>query len=147
MDRISRFALAKLAIKSAVELERYRAGNPLHGDILAELASALAQTSDPHPGAGPSRFFAVGYHRPYMRLVEDQAMDAKSLGAVREYLTSKASVIRAFLKRPDPDGIDDLASFCADLHHELASEHMMENRIARRRRTRPTSSEVAAGFC
>lgn len=145
--QISRYTLAQLALSSAVDLDRFQNGAPLRGEVLARLADALTRTSSPTSQSGPNRFFAVGYHKPYMRLYGRGARENRSVGKVREFLSEKASNIRSFLENPTPELADELASFCADLHHELSSEQLTEIRLAKRRRTRASDSAVAAGLC
>lgn len=121
---ISRYALAQLALSSAVDLDRYQNGDALHGDLLSQLADALTRTSTPTSPSGPNRFFAVGYHKPYMRLYGHGADERQSVNAVRAFLEQKAASIRSFLEHPSNEQADELASFCTDLHHELSSEHL-----------------------
>lgn len=142
---ISRYALAQMALSSAVELDRYQSGEKLHGELLARLADALTSTSAPTSQSGPTRFFAVGYHKPYMRLYGG-GHEAQSVSAVRALLAERAARIRGFLEHPSHEVADELASFCADLHHELSSEQLTELRLAKRRRTRAQESIATASF-
>jgi hypothetical protein len=129
----SRFALSNLAIRSALDLERFRAGRALSAKTMSELADALTQTSDPDPEAVSARFFEVGYHKPFMRLYKDRnTVDPRSVAEVQEYLHEMALEIREFLRHPEKERINELASFCTDLHHELASGLMSETVIGRR---------------
>ena len=143
---ISRYALAQLALSSAVDLDRYQNGDALDGELLTRLADALTSTSAPTSQAGPTRFFAMGYHKPYMRLY-GRGHEAQSVNAVRAFLAQKAAGIRSFLEHPSHDLADELASFCTDLHHELSSEQLTEIRLAKRRRSRTTDGVTAASFC
>jgi hypothetical protein len=130
---ISRFALSNLAIKAAIELERLRKGKPLRRQILIDLARALSHTANPDPDNTSHRFFEVGYQKPFMRLYRDRTTaDPRSIADVQEYLQKMAVEIQSFLASPDVEKIDELASFCADLHHELASGLMSETRIEQR---------------
>jgi hypothetical protein len=144
---ISRYALAQLALSSAVELDRYQNGGALDEGLLNKLADALTSTSTPNSPSGPNRFFAVGYHKPYMRLYGHGTEQTQSVDAVRAFLAQKAASIRTFLEHPSGDQADELASFCADLHHELSSEQLTEIRLAKRRRTRAPERLTAASLC
>lgn len=141
---ISRFALADLAIRSAIELERFRSGGTYDTGVLAALAEALAKTSSPAAPAGPSQFFAVGYHKPYMRLFRAEQGAGRTVKEVQGILSDKARSLTGFLEHPTAELSDQLASFCTELHDELASEQMTEVRLARRRRPRAADREVAS---
>jgi hypothetical protein len=144
---ISRYTLAQLALSSAVELDRYQNGAAFDGEKLEKLADALTSTSSPNSPSGPNRFFAVGYHKPYMRLYGHGGADSQSVIAVRAFLAQKAASLRSFLDHPSIEQADELASFCADLHHELSSEQLTEIRLAKRRRTRAPERLTPASLC
>src|SRR5437868_3114338 len=113
---ISRFALADLAIRSAIELERFRAGGHFNTEVLAALAEALARTSSPAVPTGPSQFFAVGYHKPYMRLFRAEQGTGRTVKEVQDILSEKARSLGGFLEHPTPELSTQLASFCTELH-------------------------------
>lgn len=144
---LSRFDVSDLAIKSAIEFERLRAGEPFNGQAMSELADALTRTSNPDSASAPFRFFEIGYHKPFMRLFKDrQTSNPGSVKEVQDYLGQMAGRLRRFLRDQNSENAEDLASFCLDLHHELASSLMSESRVAKRR-TRSRHSQVASSFC
>lgn len=144
---VSRFALSDLALQSAIELEKLKAGHGFDERAMAELAEALIRTSNPGEGVSRSRFFEVGYSRPFMRLFRDrQASDPQSIKEVQEYVEEVADQIRAFLKQQNAKDASNLAGFCIDLHRELVRGLVSESRLGRRRsRTRRSNASTSFG--
>lgn len=134
--QVSRYALSDLAIRAAIALERFSLGESLDRDVVAKFAKALSDTSRADRLDDQARYFAVGYHTPYMKLARYGAGGAASVDAAQELLSSKAKSIRAFLEHPTQGEVGDLASFCTDLHHELAQSQLAEIRLAKRHRLR-----------
>jgi hypothetical protein len=133
--QVSRYTLADLALRAAVGLERFSLGESFDSQAIAKFADALSNTSRADRLGEPTRYFAAGYHSPYMKLGRHAAGETTSVLAVQELLRAKADSIRAFLRNPQFTDVDELVSFCTDLHHELAQSQLAEIRFAKRPRS------------
>lgn len=137
---VSRYALSDLAIRSAMALERFAFGEPLDHALVAKFATALSDTSSAE-SMGQARYFAVGYHSPYMKLAGTRGV-SQSVDEVQSLLDEKAKSITSFLAHPNKTAVSELAEFCADLHHELAQSQLAEMRLAKRHRNRSEAKRL-----
>src|SRR5260370_30267376 len=85
----SKYALTDLALQSAIELERIKAGMNHNSEVLDRLAKTLLQTSDPDVRDAPFRFVEPGYYEPFERLY--RLKESPQSAAIEE--------IQAFIKR------------------------------------------------
>jgi len=125
----SKFELADLALQSAIELERIKAGMNHNGEVLDRLAATLVKTCDPGARDAPFRFVEPGYYEPFERLYRLQ--ESPQSTAIEE--------IQAFIKRTsaklsqvaqgDKALASELIGFCVALHQELLQEITAENAI------------------
>ncbi len=123
----SKYALADLALQSAIELERVKGGMPYDGAVLDRLAATLLQKSDPVVRDASFRFVEPGYYEPFERLY--RLRESPQTSAVEE--------IQAFIKRAseklshvvqgDQNLASELIGFCIALHQELIQEITAED--------------------
>ncbi|WP_265528314.1 hypothetical protein [Sphingomicrobium marinum] len=140
---VSRHLLAELAIRSAISLERYNLDRAYDDDVLIELADVLTDTAGVSEGVPAGKYFAIGYHSPYMRLGKEK-LGVSSVGEVQQRFVQMTADLKAFLANRDKELAMKLASFCADLHEELAQAQLSELRLARKRRARAGSKRSTA---
>jgi len=125
----SKYALTDLALQSAIELERIKAGMSHNGDVLDLLAAKLLQTSEPVVHDAPFRFVEPGYYEPFERLY--RLKESPKSAAIEE--------IQAFIKRTseklsqvaqgDKALASELIGFCVALHQELIQEITAEDAV------------------
>lgn len=125
----SKFELADLALQSAIELERIKAGMAREGRVLDRLAASLLKTSDPGVHGAPFRFVEPGYYEPFERLY--RLKESSQSAAIED--------IQAFIKRTSEklsqvaEGNEaltlELIGFCVALHRELIHEITAEDAV------------------
>lgn len=125
----SKFALAQLALRAAVELERARGGSQLRSEPLKALSVALLQASDPHDDGAPFRFVEPGFYQPLQRLYHVQesvrASDVEHIQALIRRISD--SLARAADGRATDT--EALIRFCVALHQELIEEMTAEDAL------------------
>lgn len=136
---LSKFSLSRLALKSALELEKAKLGQPYSQSKLESLAEALSQTS-PGPREGVTfRAVKAGFHRPFVRLFRDRrTADPKSLQEIQRFLAEIAAHLHGFKSSgKNPEEAEQLIAFCTSLHRELVHGLSAENRVVLRQRKTP----------
>lgn len=122
---LSTFALSDLALQSAVELAKARAGSDYSVDAVHHLATALSQTVSPASQAPQLRFVEPAYYEPFERLFHHQQPaepDPDTVEAIQSYFTEIVARLQAFNQASPLGPVDELQDFCVALHRELIRE-------------------------
>lgn len=144
--RLSKFTVGDLALRSALQLERARAGIPYDKSQLTALADALRVSTGLEDRAATVSYMRPGYFEPFERVYRSHHdSDPKSYEDVRRYVIDTIEDIDAATER---DTIGDtvastLVDFCLELNREFVRRRPTENRSGRRQR----SVEVEAFIC
>lgn len=123
----SKFGLTQLALRSAIELERARAGTPFKPEPLIALSEALLQTSDPHDDDAPFRFVEPGYYLPLQRLYRVQESATSTDVEHIQALIRRISESLAAAAKGRTNDTAALVDFCVALHQELIEELTAED--------------------
>jgi hypothetical protein len=125
----STFALTNLALQSAIELERAKAGMKFDKKPLRDLASALVQTSHANAPGEAFRFVEPGYYEPFERLYLSR--EAKPSNTVTEIQTFIREASKRIANAAEGKGSDavKLIEFCLALHQELIQEFSVEDAL------------------
>lgn len=142
-QRVSKYALSDLAIRSALALERFGLGKPLDDSPLTDFVQALSGTAHTDGTDDQTRYFAIGYHRSYMRFAGALGADS-TVDAAQEILDAKIKSLQLFIDTPNKGVVQELADFCADIHNELAQSQLADIRLAKRPRKRTEGAGLAS---
>lgn len=136
---LSKFAFSDLAIRSAVELEKARAGTDFETAPLEQLAAALTRTSHPDDAGAPFKFVEPGYYEPYERLYrQKQPERAKGVEEIQAFVGDAVERLRAFKPgSAQKESAVELVKFCIALHRELIRELASEDVVVRHEWRRP----------
>lgn len=138
--RLSKFKVGELALKSALQLERARAGISYDKAQLSELAEALrVSTGEPHE-AGKVAYMRPGYFEPFERVYRSsQRTDPKSINDIRQFVIEAIESIESIdsiaQDAVDPEVTKKLVDFCLELNREFVRRTPAENRVGRRQRS------------
>ncbi|MBX9647697.1 MAG: hypothetical protein K2X57_11640 [Xanthobacteraceae bacterium] len=126
----STFALTNLALQSAIELERFKAGMKFDKKPLKELADALVVTSHADAPGEAFRFVEPGYYEPFERLYLSR--EAKRSNTVTEIQAFIREASKRIANAAEGRGSDaaKLIEFCLALHQELIQEFSVEDAFA-----------------
>ncbi|MET4241533.1 hypothetical protein [Bradyrhizobium sp. RT10b] len=123
----SKYALADLALQSAIELERIKGGVPHDDAVLDRLAATLLQTSDPGVADAPFRFVEPGYYEPFERLYRlRESPQTSAIEGIQEFI-KRASEKLSHVVQGDKGLASELIGFCIALHQELIQEIAAED--------------------
>ncbi len=134
--RLSKFKVGDLALKSALELERARAGVDYDKSQLTELADALRVSAGEDENAGSVAYMRPGYFEPFERVYRSShAIEPKSSDDIRKFVIAAIKDIdTAANKKIDEKLLTKLVDFCLELNREFVRQPT-ENRGGRRPRS------------
>lgn len=145
--RLSKFTIGDLALRSALELERARAGTSYDGEKLHALAAALRASAGGDSADQKVAHMLPGYFTPFERVYRSRVHDEpKSLDDIRKYLSTfideidQTATLRP--KRLDESLATRLVDFCLELNREFVQRQPSEERVGRARRSVPVEAFV-----
>lgn len=129
---VSKFALSDLAFRSALELEQARQGKDFDRALLAKLAAALSNASNPRSEGASFRFVEPGYYEPFERLYKlSHEVDASSVEQIQDFFKVEIRKLEGLSHRPPTSSeAAELVDFCVSLHRELVNALAAETAIA-----------------
>ncbi|HET6523187.1 hypothetical protein [Sphingopyxis sp.] len=135
--RLSKFKVGDLALKSALELERARAGMKYDKSQLAELAEALRVSAGEADGSGKVAYMRPGYFEPFERVYRSShAAEPKSFDDIHKFMVRAIADIDAAASRKINETLmAKLVDFCLELNREFVRRPPTENRVGRRERS------------
>lgn len=143
---VSKFAFSDLALQSAIELERARAGEPFQVEPLVDLADALSITSRPEREGSPFRFVEPSFYEPFERLYRLERHKAETVEDIQQYVGDLAERLRAIKPgKTEERTTRELVIVCIALHRELIRELGSEDVLVRHEWRQPTFA-TAPGF-
>lgn len=134
--RLSKFKVGDLALKSALELERARAGMHYDKTQLTELADALRVSAGETDHAGTVAYMRPGYFEPFERVYRSSnTAEPKSSEDIRKFVIDAIRDIDAAAADPiQPKLLSKLVDFCLELNREFV-RRPTENKVGRRPRS------------
>lgn len=134
--RLSKFTVGDLALKSALELERARAGVAYDRSQLTELADALRISAGEGDNTSSVAHMRPGYFEPFERVYRSShAVEPKSSEDIRKFVINAIKNIdTAANERIDDKLLTKLVDFCLELNREFV-RRPTENRGGRRPRS------------
>ena len=142
--RLSKFKIGDLALRSALELERARAGEDYDTAPLRDLADALKQMSMPLLGPTGVASMRPGYFEPLERLYRSHSSEAPNsfdqISAFVGRAIAELDVVAS--NRKVPDTLPRLVNFCIELHREFVRRPAAEGRFGRSQRSVPVEALV-----
>ena len=142
--KLSKFKVGDLAMSSALQLERARAGLNYDKSQLASLADALRLSTGDDGGAGKVSYMRPGYFEPFERVYQSSnKTPPKSSEEIRGFVIKSIAEIEAAVNdHIDDDVVAKLVDFCLDLNREFIRRQPTENRVDRRQRSVPLEAFV-----
>jgi hypothetical protein len=135
--RLSKFKVGELALKSALELERARAGISYDRSQLTELAEALRVSAGQNDEKGKMAFMRPGYFEPFERVYRSSLdADPKSIEDIQKFVIKTIEDIDAVAQdEVSLETMSKLVDFCLELNREFVRRQPTENRVGRRQRS------------
>ena len=142
--RLSKFKVGDLALKSALQLERARAGFPYDKSQLVELAEALRVSTGEPDDNGKASYMRPGYFEPFERVYRSSVdAEPKSSEDIRKFMIMAiADIDAAAHHEVDARVMSKLVDFCLELNREFVRRPPAENRVGRRQRSVPVEAFV-----
>ena len=143
--RLSKFKVGDLAMKSALQLERARAGLPYDKGQLISLAEALRVSAGQEDQAGKVSYMRPGYFEPFERVYRSSHQSApSSTDEIRRFFIQSIADIdaAAVTDRIDEGVVRKLVDFCLELNREFIRRQPTEGRVGRRQRSVPVEAFV-----
>jgi len=142
--RLSKFKIGDLALQSALELERARAGEKYATAPLHDLADALRQTSMPPLGNAGVSSMRPGYFEPLERLYRLQSSEApSSFDEFSDFIgRAIAELDEVAADQTMPHSLPRLVNFCIELHREFVRRPTAEGRFGKSQRSVPVEALV-----
>lgn len=142
--RLSKFKVGDLALKSALQLERARAGATFDKSPLTDLAEALRVSAGEPDDTGRVSYMRPGYFEPFERVFRSSVeQEPKSIDEIRHFFDEAITDINAAAE--DHIGDADMAKlvdFCLELNREFVRRPPAENKVGRRHRSVPIEAFV-----
>jgi len=126
---MSKFSLAQLALRAAVELERAQGGGAPEAEPLLEFSAALLHASLADEDDAPFRFVEPGFYQPLQRLYHVQeSVRASDIEHIQQLIRR---VSEGLARAADGHAADTeaLIRFCVALHQELIEEMTAEDAL------------------
>jgi hypothetical protein len=142
--RLSKFKVGDLALKSALQLERARAGVPYDKSQLAELAEALRVSAGEQDDTGRVSHMRPGYFEPFERVYRSSVeAEPQSSEEIRTFVIKAIADIDA-AAHDEINGslVSKLVDFCLELNREFVRRPPVEDRVGRRQRSLPIEAFV-----
>ena len=135
--RLSKFKVGELALKSALQLERARAGVSCDMTQLHQLAEALRVSAGENDESGKAAYMRPGYFEPFERVYRSSvAADPTSIDDIRQFVIEAIEKIDSVTETDvDPEVAKKLVDFCLELNREFVRRTPAENRVGRRQRS------------
>lgn len=135
--RLSKFKVGDLALKSALQLERARAGIPYDKSQLTELADALRASAGEPDESGRASYMRPGYFEPFERVYRSSVdAEPKSSDEIRKFfIKAIADIDTAAQQNLNEKVLSKLVDFCLELNREFVRRPASENRVGRRQRS------------
>lgn len=125
----STYALTNLALQSAIELERAKAGMKFDKKPLRDLANALVQTSRANATGEAFRFVEPGYYEPFERLYLSRGdKPSNTVTGIQAFIREASERIANAAEGKRSDAVK-LIEFCLALHQELIQEFSVEDAL------------------
>ncbi len=138
--RLSKFKVGELALKSALQLERARAGISYDKSQLSQLAEALRVSAGEVHEEGRVAYMRPGYFEPFERVYRSShKADPTSIDEIRQFvietIESIESIDSTAGNAADSAAMKKLVDFCLQLNREFVQRKPAENRVGRRQRS------------
>lgn len=136
--RLSKFKVGDLALKSALELERARAGISYDRTQLIALAEALRVSTGQDDTNGKAAYMRPGYFEPFERVYRStEEAEPKSTDDIQKFVTKAIEDIDNAVARDKVSDqlVSKLVDFCLELNREFVRRQPTENRVGRRQRS------------
>lgn len=136
--RLSKFKVGELALKSALELERARAGIKYDRRQLIELADALRVSAGQDETGGKVAYMRPGYVEPFERVYRStKDIEPKSTEDIQTFVIKAIADIDIAVGegKLNEKLVSKLVDFCLELNREFVRRQPTENRVGRRQRS------------
>lgn len=135
--RLSKFKVGDLALKSALQLERARAGVSYDKSQLTQLADALRISAGEPDESGRPSYMRPGYFEPFERVYRSShETEPKSSEEIRTFVIEAiAEIDAAAHDEINVSLVSKLVNFCLELNREFVRRSPAEDRVGRRQRS------------
>jgi hypothetical protein len=142
--RLSKFKIGDLALRSAMELERARAGVKYDPGRLHELADALRTSAGKADEQGKMSHMRPGFLEPFERVYRARnSGEPKSYEQISEFVAKAIVEIDGAANEQIDDAIATrLVDFCLELNREFVRRQQSEGRVGRSQRGVPVEAFV-----
>lgn len=144
--RLSKFKVGDLALRSALELERARAGLPHDRSRLTALAEALRVSAGEQDEATEVSYMRPGYLEPFERVyLSSHSNEPKTSDEIVRYVAKVIGDIDAAARNEQiPEALaSKLVDFCIELNREFVRRQPTETRGGRKQRGVPVEALVS----
>ena len=137
--RLSKFKVGELALKSALELERARAGMKYDRAQLTALAAALRVSAGEMEADGKVAYMRPGYFEPLERVYRSSVeTEPKSTDDIKKFVIKAIADIdnaAAAKENVSDQLVSKLVDFCLEINREFVRRPPTENKVGRRQRS------------